>query len=54
MENRQANALSWWLDYKIQGKTTKPAILKQQEDGSLMYNHHTLAATIKLNKDPLI
>jgi hypothetical protein len=29
-------------------------ILKQQGDGSLTYNHHTLAATIKLNEDPLI
>jgi hypothetical protein len=28
--------------------------LKQQEDGSLTYNHHTLAATIELNEDPLI
>jgi transposase InsO family protein len=28
--------------------------LKQQGDGSLTYNHHTLAATIKLNEDPLI
>jgi hypothetical protein len=28
--------------------------LKQQEDGSLTYNHHTLTATIELNEDPLI
>jgi hypothetical protein len=31
-----------------------PAILRQQEDGSLIYNHHTLIATIKLQEDPLI
>jgi hypothetical protein len=54
MENRQANALSWWLDYEIQGKIIKLAILKQQEDGSLIYNYHTLTATIELNKDLLI
>jgi hypothetical protein len=29
-------------------------ILKQQGDGSLTYNHHTLTATIELNEDPLI
>jgi hypothetical protein len=28
--------------------------LKQQEDGSLTYNHHTLTATIKLQEDLLI
>jgi hypothetical protein len=28
--------------------------LKQQEDGLLIYNHHTLTATIELNEDPLI
>jgi hypothetical protein len=53
-ENGQADALSRRLDYEIQGKTIEPVILKQQGDGSLMYNHHTLAATIKLNEDPLI
>jgi hypothetical protein len=46
--------LSWRPDYEIQGKIIEPAILRQQEDGSLTYNHHTLAATIELNEDPLI
>jgi hypothetical protein len=53
-ENGQADALSRRPDYEIQGKTIEPAILRQQEDGSLTYNHHTLAATIELNEDPLI
>jgi hypothetical protein len=53
-ENGQANALSQQPDYEIQGKIIEPAILKQQGDGSLMYNYHTLTATIKLNEDPLI
>jgi hypothetical protein len=53
-ENGQANMLSRRPDYEIQGKTIEPAILKQQGDGSLTYNHHTLAVTIKLNEDPLI
>jgi hypothetical protein len=54
MENGQANMLSRRPDYEIQGKIIKPAILKQQKDRLLMYNHHTLAATIELNKDLLI
>jgi hypothetical protein len=53
-ENGQADALSQRPDYELQGKTVEPAILKQQEDGSLTYNHHTLAATIELQEDPLI
>ncbi|KAF4228200.1 hypothetical protein CNMCM8980_006938 [Aspergillus fumigatiaffinis] len=53
-ENGQADALSRRPDYELQGKTVEPAILKQQEDGSLTYNHHTLAATIELQEDPLI
>jgi hypothetical protein len=53
-ENGQADALSRRPDYELQGKTIEPAILKQQQDGSLTYNHHTLAATIELHEDPLI
>jgi transposase InsO family protein len=53
-ENGQADALSRRPDYELQGKTIEPAILRQQEDGSLTYNHHTLAATIELQEDPLI
>ncbi|KAJ8228025.1 hypothetical protein LV160_008960 [Aspergillus fumigatus] len=53
-ENGQADALSRRPDYELQGKIIKPAILKRQEDGSLTYNHQTLAATIELQEDPLI
>jgi hypothetical protein len=53
-ENGQADALSQQPDYELQGKTIEPAILKQQEDGLLIYNHHTLTATIKLQEDLLI
>jgi hypothetical protein len=53
-ENGQADALSRRPDYELQGKTIKPAILKEQEDGTLTYNHHVLAATIKLKEDLLI
>lgn len=53
-ENGQADALSRRPDYELQGKTVEPAILRQNSDGSLIYNHQVLAATIELTEDPLI
>jgi transposase InsO family protein len=53
-ENGQADALSRRPDYELQGKTVEPAVLRQNEDGSLTYNHQILAATIELMEDPLI
>jgi len=53
-ENGQANALSRRPDYKIQGKTIEPAILRKTEDGSIIYNHHILATTMEVIEDPII
>ena len=53
-ENGQADALSRRPDYEIQGKTIEPAILKKAENGSIIYNHHTLAATTEIIQDPII
>jgi hypothetical protein len=53
-ENGQANALSQRPNYEIQGKTIKPVILKKAENGSIIYNHHILAATTEIVQDPII
>jgi len=53
-ENGQADALSRRPDYEIQGKTIEPAILRKTEDGSIIYNHHILAATVEVIEDPII
>jgi transposase InsO family protein len=53
-ENGQADALSRRPDYEIQGKTVEPAILKKAENGSIIYNHHTLAATTEIIQHPIV
>jgi hypothetical protein len=53
-KNGQANTLSQRPDYKIQEKTVEPAILKKAENGSIIYNHHILAATTEIIQDPII
>jgi transposase InsO family protein len=53
-ENGQADALSRRPDYEIRGKTIEPAILRKTEDGSIIYNHHILAATMEVIEDPII
>jgi hypothetical protein len=41
-------------DYEIQGKTIEPAILRKTENGSIIYNHHILAATVEVIQDSII
>jgi transposase InsO family protein len=53
-ENGQADALSRRPDHEIVGKTIEPAILKTSDDGSIIYNHHMLAATIEVIEDPIL
>ena len=49
--NSQADALSRRPDYKDGVKETVPAILTTDEQGNLVYNHQTLAATSELQDD---
>ena len=47
-ENGRADALSRRPDYEKSSKKTNPAILKENEDGTISYNHQILAATINI------
>ena len=48
-DNGRADALSQWPDYeKNIKKKADPAILKENEDGMISYNHQILAATIDI------
>jgi transposase InsO family protein len=50
-ENSQADALSRRPDYELGTKAASPAVLKQNEDGTLSYNKQILAATIEVKDD---
>jgi transposase InsO family protein len=50
-ENSQADALSRRPDYEIGTKTAEPAVLKQNNDGTISYNKQILAATSELKDD---
>ena len=47
-ENRRANTLSQQPNYKHKSKKADPAILKENKDGTISYNHQILAATINI------
>ena len=46
--NRRADALSQQPDYEEKSKKADPAILRENKDGTINYNHQILAATINI------
>ena len=48
-DNGRANTLSWQPNYERNlKKKADPVILKENEDGTISYNHQILAATINI------